>query len=154
MPITYDSFRARVEDRTGDRWAVEGSLSFIESHAAAQNLKVIWVKPCKSSVNPSQSVPSPPVVLVSIHGDSYGAEALTFPGVGNPVVIDVDFARYDKYNRSESYPSEDYAEDIERLKIINKEAADTLVQWVSEVEEWLPPRVSEDAQESDNTNNR
>lgn len=50
----YDSFRARVEDREGDRWSVVGGLVFLAMHAKAQGLRILWIKPCKSDVKPTE----------------------------------------------------------------------------------------------------
>jgi hypothetical protein len=38
-------YRARVEDARGSRWSVNGPLSFLEGHTAAQHLKIIWIRP-------------------------------------------------------------------------------------------------------------
>ena len=38
-------YRMRVEDREGDRWAVNGSLDFLSRHAAEQRLRIIWIRP-------------------------------------------------------------------------------------------------------------
>lgn len=42
---TTTSYRARVEDREGDRWAVVGPLNFIDMHCNSQRLKIIWIRP-------------------------------------------------------------------------------------------------------------
>jgi hypothetical protein len=45
MHTPETKYRARVEDREGDRWAVIGSLAFLDRHCAEQNLKIIWIHP-------------------------------------------------------------------------------------------------------------
>lgn len=67
--VTYDSFRARVQDRDGDRWSIVGSLTFIEEHADEKNLTVLWVKPCKSDVKPGPGFYER--VMVNLHRDLF-----------------------------------------------------------------------------------
>lgn len=130
----YVSFRARVKDRQGDRWWISGSLGDIESTAIHQGVKVLRVEPGWSPVRPSPPLTGRPVVLVSISGDSYGAEATTFPGRGDPYVVDVDFGRYDKYNKNDGdNPYDDYAEYLTALARINREAHDTLKGWIDDI---------------------
>ena len=38
-------YRARVEDREGDRWAVVGALAFLDMHCAEHRLRIVWIKP-------------------------------------------------------------------------------------------------------------
>lgn len=38
-------YRARVEDREGDRWAVIGTLAFLDMHCTDQRLRIVWLKP-------------------------------------------------------------------------------------------------------------
>lgn len=37
-------YRARVEDRVGDRWSVTGSLAFLDMHCADHRLEIIWIR--------------------------------------------------------------------------------------------------------------
>lgn len=41
-------YRARVEDREGDRWAVTGTLAFLDMHCTDQRLRIVWLKPITS----------------------------------------------------------------------------------------------------------
>jgi hypothetical protein len=55
-PHTADErFRARVEDREGDRWAVIGSLSFLSMHCADHRLRIIWIKPMAVEEGPTDA---------------------------------------------------------------------------------------------------
>lgn len=128
----YHSFRARVEDRSGDRWWISGSLADIESTAVLQRVKVLRVEPAWSPVCPSAPMSDRPVVLTAISGDSYGGESTVFPGIGSPVVVTVDFGRYDKYNRQPGDdPLEDHADDLRLLG--NSDAGKLLREWLEEI---------------------
>jgi hypothetical protein len=130
----YPSFRARVIDRQGHRWWIGGSLGDIELTAIHQGVRVLRVEPDWSPVRSSPPLAGRPVVLIAIGSDSYGGESTTFAGHGDPYVADIDFSRYDKYNRNEGdNPYDDYAESLNDLAKINHEAHAMLKSWIDDI---------------------
>lgn len=127
--FTLETLAAAVDDGIEYRRSDDEDEDGENDRAQARTYGHLW----DALQGDASAALSRPVVLVSISGDSYGGEATTFPGVGDPIVVTVDSGRYDKFNRQPGDdPLADFADELALLGDDTK-AGQTLRRWLEDI---------------------